>query len=171
MLVGIPKPAPRGPKKRKPLPRVSQKGRRSRASTLSFKTPTFFARKTPLKTMRTSDLASFDKEDLAFIHGSFPRCFFLPIEQAHDYHHIVGRGTMQERKLFSSVFNACPITRKIHDTCPLLTLKPMKQCLLDHAIKHVLNAAGRGSYELKENDLLFLGWCRSEGYDVPALTL
>ena len=117
-----------------------------------------------------NDPAAFDKQELAFIHGEVPRCFFLPVEKADDYHHIVGRGTMQERKIFSSPFNACPIIRKLHDNCPLLTTKPMRQCLLDHARKHVLNAVGRGNYSIVENDLFFLDWCRGEGYDVPVLT-
>lgn len=121
--------------------------------------------KTPIKRM-THDPANFDKIELEFIYGHTPLCFISPMEKAQEFHHIFGRGGKREdRHIFSSVLNAAPLSRKLHDTCPLLNTKGFRQALYDHALKHVSYAVAKGNYAYTDVDLLFMAWVQGEGYD------
>lgn len=165
-----PRPAPRPPKQRKLLPRISAR-RAARIAATGGASKTIFAKTRHPKRM-THDVASFNKTSLEQIYGPQPNCFILPSRKASEFHHIFGRGgTREDRFIFSSVLNACPISREPHDTCPLLNARGFRQALFDHAFKHVSYAIGRGNYTMSETDQLFLAWVRGEGYDSPDLPL
>jgi hypothetical protein len=112
----------------------------------------------------TRDLAAFDRQLLRAIYGEFPHCFFLPNRRAEQFHHIYGRGaTRRDKHIFSSVFNACPITAEIHANCPLLNTQGFRRSLVDHAIKHVHMAQAQGRYLLTDADIAFLEWFALHG--------
>lgn len=153
----IPKPPRRGPKAKQPLRRKKPLGVSSGRQ------------KAPIKRM-TNDHANFDKDELEFIYGHTPLCFISPMEKAQDFHHIFGRGGKREdRFIFSSVLNAAPLSRNIHDRCPLLNTKGFRQALYDHAFKHVSYAVAKGNYAYTDTDLLFMAWVQGEGYDSDAI--
>lgn len=120
----------------------------------------------PKKTNQKNDPASFDKEALRAIYGDYVHCIFTA-QQADDFHHCYSRGQefghgfkSKKRKMFSSVFNAIPITRFVHDRFPLLNHAGVREALFSNTLKVVMNAVASKRYELTANDLEFLEWKR-----------
>ena len=60
-----------------------------------------------------SDPANFNKDDLSIIWGMYPSCMICR-EFAQDFDHVCHRGGKRNRKIHSSVFNACPLCRMCH---------------------------------------------------------
>lgn len=107
------------------------------------------------------DPASLRPADLAVVWGLTPVCVFT-LSREVEFHHIVGRGqvhgvklTDPDRKLFSSVFNAIPISRAVHHG-PLRDAREVRALFLRLANDRVLEAASYGRYEVTELDRRFL---------------
>lgn len=106
------------------------------------------------------DIAAFNRETLRRIWGENPNCLLITCDRADDFHHIVGRhGGKQNRALrvlYSSPYNACPLSRRAHTHCALLSAKGMQEALLSAVYKHIQNAINKGFYETTELDREFL---------------
>lgn len=110
----------------------------------------------------TSDPASHRPEDIIAVHGEHPRCFLSGLWQWVDGHHILGRGydfgerkKDEGRRAFSSILNYAPIIRDVHKF-GLRDHRLMRRLLLEIAHEKVMQAVGRGRYELRPEDTRFL---------------
>lgn len=128
------------------------------------------ARSKPLK-RSSSDRAAFDKEALASIWGEYPQCLISPKEDANDFHHTLGRGYIHgfnrsraERKIFASVFNACPISRRNHNGFAFLNDHRVQKSIIEAIYDRVMKAVTLGHYELQPYDFAFLRWSRENGF-------
>ena len=104
----------------------------------------------------------FDKRILELIWGSYPTCVQTS-ENSHrepiDFHHILGRGgSMGYPSFFSSVLNAIPIKRSIHQG-PLRDAPDQRKVYLRLASGQVMSQVGMGNYTLKEKDYEFIKHC------------
>ena len=62
-----------------------------------------------------SDNAQHDRQVLLTIFGEYPMCISEGCKnRAQTFHHVTRRGGKRERKIHSSVFNACPICADCH---------------------------------------------------------
>lgn len=102
---------------------------------------------------RGKDEASFDFPVLQRIWG-FPRC---PLSGTHEvqWHHCEGRGGKHDRKICSSPFNAFPLGEPVHMYAPVND-PDLKRFFRNRAYAKVMEAVGRGAYEITENDREFL---------------
>jgi len=110
------------------------------------------------------DAAKFNQIDIEAIYGDRPRCFLTGLWQFCDLHHIMGRGykygfnkRIDERAMFSSVFNCGLLNRDIHNG-PYRDAPEMRNLLLRIARKNIMDAVIAGRYVLNENDEAFLAF-------------
>lgn len=100
-----------------------------------------------------SDLASFKPDDIMSVWGSYKYCAITNRTDHVEYHHIIGRGGKNNRKMCSSLFNCIPIHHEIHTTGYLKQLEP---AFLDIAAEKVIQAYQNGEYIMKDHDVQFL---------------
>jgi len=111
-----------------------------------------------------SDPAAFRPRDVHAVYGERPKCWITLHWQFVDAHHILGRGYVNgyrpndvQRKMFSSVFNFCPLQRDIHKG-PQKDSPEMRHLFLRLAREHVMQAVSEGRYELRPEDEAFLAF-------------
>jgi len=115
-----------------------------------------------------SDLATFRKEDIEAVHGTF-YCVGIftcrnnssnPVE----WHHILGRGNKKDnesRKMHSSILNAVPLENSIHAGGQRDKPK-IREFFLEEIFTKVMRARASGKYELSDIDRKFLSYARNE---------
>ena len=105
------------------------------------------------------DPASFDKNVLQCIWSDCPACVLtgLPFDE---FHHCHGRSGLlksnDKRKLYSSPYNAVPLSRLAHSQCPILNDIDMRNALTTFVMRRVQDAIRRGDYRQTDDDVLFL---------------
>ena len=110
---------------------------------------------------QSKDQASFRPSDIEAVHGRDIVCFQTAkrdsFAQPIDAHHILGRGNPRDpsdRIIHGSIFNLAWLRRDVH-TGPLRDAPDQAAVYLRVAMQHVMNAVGRGSYQLRDEDLAF----------------
>lgn len=125
-----------------------------------------------------TDPAAFDKEALSRIWqsgDSYPACVFNGVT-ADAWHHVFGHGeefgakkrSYERRHMFSSVFNALPLTEEPHARYAMLNHPKQREVFFDHLYRVDMNAVAAGRYELTDVDVAFLNWQERDGIDVVA---
>lgn len=108
-----------------------------------------------------TDPAKHRETDIVAVWGAMPACVHTGL-RAHDGHHVLGRGyefgykpDHPERAVFSSIFGFIPLSRSIHSG-PLRDAPDQRLVYLRVAKQKVMEAVGRGRYELRVEDRRFL---------------
>lgn len=109
----------------------------------------------------STDLAAFRPIDIEAVYGPERICFQTArrptMQEPVDAHHTIGRGYPSgptPRVFHSSIFNLAWLRRDIHSG-PLRDSPDQAAVYLRVALQHVMNAVGRGSYKLRDEDLAF----------------
>ena len=113
---------------------------------------------------RADDPSNFDKPTLEAIWRPCDHKCILSGTAAWEFHHVWGRGQDfgvkpddERRRLFSSPYNAFPISRQSHDNCPILNDTDMRNALTTFVMSKVQEAyALRHVYTPTDDDCLFL---------------
>ena len=112
----------------------------------------------------THDNAHFRQKDLEAVWTGYPCCVLTVQHSPVDFHHVLGRGYVfgspkksDDRKIFSSVLNAVPLHRLVHDG-PMRDSPEMRLLFLRIARQHVMNAIAQGNYELSDADRDFMAF-------------